>query len=73
MLDKHYQIGLLDKETNVMGKEYGQKLSSKTRMEDPMRHRVCQFRTTVTVWWSTKVLWCDWLTKNGKTWRKFVL
>ena len=60
MLDKHCEISLLDKQTKVMGKEYGEKVSSNTRMVDPMRqslpieeHSDSLVMEKSTLWWTT--------------------
>jgi len=49
VLDKNCEISPLERERKVTGKGSGEKVSFKTRMEDPVRHADYRFRSRVRV------------------------
>jgi len=50
MQDENHEISPLERERKVRGKGSGEKVSFKTRMEDPVRHANHRFRSRVGAW-----------------------
>ena len=49
----------------LRGKGSGEKVSFKTRMEDPVKHADYRFRSRVRAWWWRRALWGGRLTRKG--------
>jgi len=69
--DKNREISPLEREEGY-GRKDVEKVSFKTRMEDPMRHANHRFRSRVGAWEWRTALWGGRLTRKAKRWRKFV-